>query len=136
MDDRGCCAFGSSGLSGGFGVGEKRLDPDGELVGALDLRHVTDSCEQVGQRMRKDPAGGVEMVGGQDAIAIAPDDQGRAQMLCGRGGQFRAPTGLDSAEGGERTSGLEKDRARVGLAGDGQGVLDPRCGRQRRVGDR
>jgi hypothetical protein len=34
-------------LFGASGAGEKRLDAGGELVGTLDLRHVTDAGEKV-----------------------------------------------------------------------------------------
>src|SRR3954463_3868918 len=67
-------------------AGKERQHAVGEGVGAFDLRHVADAGEQVGLGVRENPARGVEMSRGHDAIAIAPDDQGGARMLRDAGG--------------------------------------------------
>jgi len=61
---RGRCRIG---LFGAFGVAEECQDEGTELVGVLDLRHVTDTGEQMSVGVREQPASGVEMTGGHDA---------------------------------------------------------------------
>ena len=57
-----------------------------EFVRALDLWHMADAGEQMCLGVRHDTPGIVQVMCGQHAIAVAPDDQSGARVLrCGTG---------------------------------------------------
>jgi hypothetical protein len=118
------------GWCGLFGIGEECQHGGSEFVGALDLRHVTDAGEQTCLCMRNESTGRVEVMCGQDAVAVAPQNQSGPGVTCGHGDQLGTPAGLDAASGAQVAGNLERNDAGVGLAGDGQRVFNPLLARQ------
>jgi hypothetical protein len=110
--------------------GEKGQDAGSEFVGALDLRHVTNARKQTCLCMWNESTGRIEVMCGQDAIAVTPQNQGGPGVKRGRGGQLGSPKGLDAASGAQVAGDLERNDAGVGLAGDGQRVFNPLLARQ------
>src|SRR5262245_38332686 len=104
-----------------------------ESVSDLDLRRVANPLEEMNAGERQEPACRLELLRGQNAVAIAPDDQRRAQMLSGISHQLSSPFRFDPPDGAQRSGGLMPNRTGIGLARELQRVLDPLLGRQRLV---